>query len=66
MRIAGQNSWYLHLMGKYEKAETMHQPVLTAREKVLGAEHPITMASVINLSNILNRQGNYEEVEVIH
>ena len=36
------------------------------REKVLGPEHPDTLGSIYNLSNVLNSQGKYEEAEAMH
>jgi hypothetical protein len=48
----------LDCQGKYEEAETMHRQTLALREKVLGKEHPSTLASMDNLALMLNRQGN--------
>jgi Tfp pilus assembly protein PilF len=52
--------------GKYEETEVMHRRALEASEKVLGPEHPDTLASVNNLGRVLGRQGKYEEAEVMH
>ena len=57
---------YLLLRGTYEEAGAMHQWALDAREKVLGCEHPDTLASVSNLGLVLDRQGKYEEAEAMH
>ena len=35
-------------------------------EKILGKEHPSTLASMNNLVLVLSRQGNYKEAERIH
>jgi hypothetical protein len=44
----------------------MHRQTLQLREKVLGKEHPDTLASMDNLANVLNRQGKCEEVKEMH
>jgi hypothetical protein len=41
----------------------MNRRALEGREKVLGAEHPHTLASVANLATVLRGQGKYEEAE---
>jgi hypothetical protein len=48
-------------MGKYEEAEAIHQQALVESKKVLGAEHPDTLASVGNLGFVFNSQGRHEE-----
>ncbi|KAJ5630438.1 uncharacterized protein N7484_010538 [Penicillium longicatenatum] len=57
---------FLDCQGAYEEAESMHQWALEVRDKVLGCEHPDTLASVSNLGLVLNRQGRYEEAERVH
>ena len=52
--------------GKYEEAEQMYQQALELREKVLGQEHPLTLASINNLALVLDRQGKYAEAEGMH
>ena len=49
--------------GKYEEAEDMSRRALEGYEKVLGAEHSDTLASVNNLASVLEDQGKYEEAE---
>jgi Tetratricopeptide repeat len=49
--------------GKYEEAEQMHRQELELTEKVLGKEHPDTLASMNNLALVLHNQGKYEEAE---
>jgi hypothetical protein len=44
----------------------MHLRALKAREKVLGPEHPDTLASANNLGRVLQRQGKHEEAEAMH
>ena len=57
---------FLHSDGRYYESKTMHQTVLTHREKVLGPGHPGTLASINGLGNILFSQGKYEEAEAMH
>ncbi|KAJ5593550.1 hypothetical protein N7537_010454 [Penicillium hordei] len=57
---------FLDLQGVYEEAEAMHQQALETREKVLGREHPDTLASVNNLGLVLSSQGLYDEAEAMH
>ena len=57
---------FLHYDGRYYESEAMHQTVLTHREKVLGPEHPSTLASINNLALVLSHQGKYEEAEAMH
>lgn len=58
--------WYLRLRGAYKEAEAMHRRALEEREKVLGREHPDTLASIDNLGLVLSRQGKYKEAEAMH
>ena len=51
---------------KVSEAEAMHRRALEAREKLLGREHPQTLASVNNLGNALSRQVKYDEAEAMH
>ena len=52
--------------GRYREAETMYQIVLGHRERVLGSEHPHTLASIGSLALVLSDQGKYEEAEAMH
>jgi tetratricopeptide (TPR) repeat protein len=56
----------LSSQGKYKEAKVMHQQVLIAKEKVLGAKHLDILASVNNLGNILESQGRYKKAKSIH
>jgi hypothetical protein len=47
--------------GKDEEAEAMHRQTLAAREKVLGAENPDTLASVYYLAYLLGNQYRFEQ-----
>ena len=44
----------------------MHRQTLAMYEKVLGREHPSTLASMGNLANVLDSQGKCEEAEAMH
>lgn len=44
----------------------MRRETLALKEKVLGQEHPDTLTSMSDLSNVLNSQGRYEEAEVMN
>jgi tetratricopeptide (TPR) repeat protein len=65
-KIALSTGWYLYLRGEYKTAEKVVRMSVEGREKVLGPEHPDTLASVNNLGSVLERQGKYEEAEAIH
>ncbi|RYP42629.1 hypothetical protein DL768_010304 [Monosporascus sp. mg162] len=52
--------------GKYDEAEQMHRQTLELKEKVLGREHPDTLASMNNLALIWDSQGKYDEAEQMH
>jgi Flp pilus assembly protein TadD len=56
----------LRQQGKYEEAEQMQRQTLDLKGKVLGEEHPSTLASMNNLAIVLRQQGKYEEAEQIH
>ncbi|KAK0741212.1 P-loop containing nucleoside triphosphate hydrolase protein [Schizothecium vesticola] len=55
-----------HNLGKYKEAEQMHRQALQLKEKVLGKEHPSTLASMNNLALAFDSQGRYEEAEQMH
>jgi hypothetical protein len=52
---------FFHQTEKYLEAEIMYRRTLELREKVLGREHPSTLASMNNLALVLDCQGKYEE-----
>lgn len=64
--ISSNCGLFLDIQGNYEEAESMHRRALEAFEKVLGGEHPNTLASVNNLGHVLSRQGKHEEAEAMH
>ncbi len=43
--------------GQYAEAEAMHRQVLQLKTKVLGPEHPDTLASMNSIAHALYRQG---------
>ncbi|RPA91598.1 hypothetical protein L873DRAFT_1713537 [Choiromyces venosus 120613-1] len=44
----------------------MHRRALESTEKVLGPDHPETLASVNNLASVLQDLGRYAESETMH
>ena len=56
----------LQYQGKYDEAEKMHRQTLELMEKVLGVDHPSTLASLNNLASVLQYQGKYDEAEKMH
>jgi ankyrin repeat protein/nucleoside phosphorylase len=57
---------YARDRGMYEEAEVMNRRALEASERVLGNEHPDTLASVGSLASVLRDQGKYEEAEAMN
>ena len=51
--------------GKYAEAEALGREVLGALKRVLGAEHPDTLATEGNLAVSLRGQGKYAEAEAL-
>jgi hypothetical protein len=49
--------------GYYAEAERLHRQTLDIRRRVLGPEHPDTLASVHNLAIVLYDEGRYTEAE---
>ena len=49
----------LNDQGEYAEAEKMHRETLELRKKVLGDEHPDTLASMYSLARILAKQLRY-------
>jgi hypothetical protein len=47
--------------GKLEEAAAMKKEVLEKRQRILGDEHPNTIAAMSNLANTLGDQGKLEE-----
>jgi tetratricopeptide (TPR) repeat protein len=53
----------LRSKGDYAGAEPLMQRALEERERVLGPEHPNTLASVNNLAELLRSEGDYAGAE---
>lgn len=64
--IADNMACYLYHRGKYAVAEKIRRVAVEKKEKVLGREHPSTLASVGNLGSVLLRLGRYEEAEAMY
>ncbi len=54
------------ILGRYQEAEQMYRQAFELEEKILGREHPDTLASISNLATILQYQGKYKEAEQMH
>ena len=65
-RVARNTSWYLYRRGEYAATEQITRAAVEAMEKVLGPEHPNTLARVGELGSALERLGKYKEAEAIH
>ncbi len=47
--------------GKYDEALRIYEGVVNVKERVLGVEHPDTLATRHNMASALNEQGKYDE-----
>jgi len=56
----------LQEQGQWQEAEQMHREVLAVQRRVLGLEHPDTLASMKNLATVLRDQGQWQEAEQMH
>ena len=52
--------------GQWDDAVRVLSQVLVAQQRVLGAEHPHTLASMANLANVYSYQGRYEQAQALH
>ena len=50
-------------LGLYPRAQLLLQQTAEIRKRVLGPEHPDTLASMNNLANVLDDEGHYVEAE---
>ncbi|MCX6879370.1 MAG: tetratricopeptide repeat protein [Verrucomicrobia bacterium] len=57
--VPAQLGRFLSINGLYPPAELLLRRALEVRERVYGAEHPYTLASVNNLALLLSRKGDY-------
>jgi tetratricopeptide (TPR) repeat protein len=51
--------------GRTRTAEALQEEVLENQKRILGAEHPDTLASMSNLASIYRAQGNIEEAKAL-
>lgn len=58
--------WYLHRQGAYFDAEAMRRRAFVRRAKMIGPEHPYTLASANQLGLVLDSQEKYEEAEAMY
>ena len=65
LSAAGNLASSLLVQGKYPEAEALQNQVLEARERVLGPDHPRTLAIKCNLAGSLSGQGKHPEVEAL-
>lgn len=52
--------------GRYDEAEQVQRRALEIERRVLGPEHPTTLASMYNLGVLLQTMERYEEAETVH
>ena len=64
----GAEKWQGEPQGaeKWQEAQKLHREVLGARRKALGESHLDTLASMNNLANVLQKQGQWQEAEDLH
>jgi tetratricopeptide (TPR) repeat protein len=53
----------LYYDGRWKEAEVSFAQVMETRKRVLGAEHPSTLASMANLASTYRDQGRWKEAE---
>jgi hypothetical protein len=49
--------------GRWKEAEELEVKVMETRKRVLGQEHPGTLASMANLASTYRNQGRWKEAE---
>ncbi len=52
--------------GHYDKAEPLYIEALALRKKVLGKQHPSTLASMNGLAKLYQTQGQYDKAESLY
>jgi tetratricopeptide (TPR) repeat protein len=52
-------------LGKYAQAEALHSQTLEIRRRVLGPEHPGTLASMHNLAGVYSSEARYKPAEAL-
>ena len=53
----------LNAQGKYEQAQEAYERVLTIAQKVLGADHPVSVRIMANLGHSFCSEGRYAKAE---
>jgi tetratricopeptide (TPR) repeat protein len=64
--VLSKAAWYGNAIGQHKLAKEMVRSGLEVTEKMLGLEHPHTLASMNNLAQVLDSQGKYEEAEAMN
>jgi tetratricopeptide (TPR) repeat protein len=64
-RLLTNAAWYMSMKGSYKAAEDTIVKAISTRERILGQEHPGTLASVSLMASVLRYQGKYEEAELM-
>ena len=62
-------SWFAGFyrdQGRYNEAEKLYERALTGNEEKLGATHPDTLRTVVNLAIVYRNQGRYDEAEKLY
>jgi tetratricopeptide (TPR) repeat protein/class 3 adenylate cyclase len=62
-RVQFAIGWVLYDQGQYQQVESVLREVLKERERLLGPEHPDTIAVRHYIARALSRQGRYAEAE---
>ena len=65
-RLAGWYVYHFNYRGRWREAEPLAVRAMQVRERVLGPEHPDTLASVNDLATLYERQGRYAEAEPLY
>lgn len=66
LRVMYDVSRSVLLLGRYKDAEQVWRQTVDLYTKVLGVEHPYTLASRSNLAEALYSQGQHEGAKQIH
>ena len=52
--------------GQWDDAVRVMSQALETQQRILGTEHPETLASMANLANVYSSQGRYEQARTLH
>jgi tetratricopeptide (TPR) repeat protein len=52
-------------LGDYERARTLDEDTLARRRRVLGEDHPNSLASASNLARALSELGDYQQARIL-